>query len=657
MSLLNRLLLSVTVALAIILAGTLTWSVTAARQYLDGQLQSESDNAISALALSLSQPANQDQVTRELLMMALFDTGKFSTVAFTGLQGELLFERRQPPLAHYKGHAPDWFTRLLPLHAPQVQRAVSDGWKQVGQLSLMVNNAYASDALWRSSTRMALLIVAAGLAWALFVAGLVRWFRRVLRQQIEAQVVAIGKQAADPAAHAPMEGTAPGVEELASVVRAIHATRERVRATAREQDQRIETLQLELNSDPVTGLANRRYLLNELRRVLAAPSMDATAAGHLMLFRQRDLPAVNAHLGHAGTDAWLATVGRHARAVMADASASAPGVQVARLNGSDFIVLIPRLDGPQAALLVQRMRQALEGLRVTLADGRRCRWAYALTDYLAGTAMSEVLTRLDQALMRAESAGHGEVEVIAQDSAALHVAPQDQWRQVLEHALATPGVLALQLHPLSFEDPSRARWQEATLTLRTQGGVLLTGGLFLPAAVRLGLSAAFDVQALELGLQWLAQHGGDTLVVRASLPSLAQPDFREQVHAALQAAPGDAASRLVLELDAHALQADPEDIAEFARQVTDGGTGMALRRLDQSPMALAQLHELALRYVKLGGDFAEQALTSPGGRRLLLAMLATARDLQIPALVHAPVGPQIAMLLREHGASLLTDAP
>lgn len=661
MSLLNRLLLSVTVALAIILVGTLTWSVTAARQYLDGQLQSESDNAISALALSLSQPANQDPVTRELLMMALFDTGKFNAIAFTGLEGEPLFTREQPPLAHYRGQAPDWFARLLPLHAPQVQRAVSDGWKQVGQLSLTVNNAYASDALWRSSTRMALLIIVAGLAWALFVAALLRWFRRVLRQQVEAQVMAIGKQAATGhATDAPTPSAAPGVEELASVVRAIHATRERVRVTAREQGERIETLQLELNSDPVTGLANRRYFINELRRVLDAPPEGSAATGHLMLFRQRDLPALNAHLGHAGADAWLATVGEHARAVLASASGAAPGLQIARLNGSDFIMLIPQLDGPQAALLVQRMRQALEGLRVALADGRRCRWAYALTDYLAGTAMSDVLARLDQALMRAESAGHGDVEFLAQGGVALHVAAQGQWRQVLDHALATPGVLTLQVRPLAFEGqshPPHARQQEATLALQTEDGALLTGALFLPAAVRLGLSAAFDVQALQLGLQWLAQHDGDALVVRASLPSLAQPGFADQVHAALQAAPRDVASRLVLELDAHALQTDAEDVAAFARQVTADGAGVALRRLDQSPMALAQLHELALRYVKLGGDFAEQALTSPGGRQLLLAMLETARGLQVPALVHARVDSKAGALLQAHGAHLLTDAP
>jgi hypothetical protein len=53
----------VTVAIVAILIGTLAFSIGAARQYLDGQLQSEARTP-SALALSLSQPANQDRSRR-----------------------------------------------------------------------------------------------------------------------------------------------------------------------------------------------------------------------------------------------------------------------------------------------------------------------------------------------------------------------------------------------------------------------------------------------------------------------------------------------------------------------------------------------------------------------------------------------------------------
>ena len=59
------------------------------------------------------------------------------------------------------------------------------------------------------------------------------------------------------------------------------------------------------------------------------------------------------------------------------------------------------------------------------------------------------------------------------------------------------------------------------------------------------------------------------------------------------------------------------------------GVGVGLRRLDQQPMGLTKLHTLPLRYVKLGGEFSEQAAQSPGALHLLQAIVETATGLGI----------------------------
>ncbi|GAA3987344.1 LapD/MoxY N-terminal periplasmic domain-containing protein [Comamonas faecalis] len=655
MSLLSRLLLSVTVAIAVILAGTLAWSVVAARQYLDAQLQSQADNAASALALALSQPGNQDSVTRELLMMALFDSGQFDAITLTAPQGARLFAREQPPQARQPGQAPAWFVRLLPLRQARVERAVSSGWSQVGQLQLAVGNRFAYDALWRSSTRMGALVLVAGLAWALFVALLLRWFRRVLRREVQAQVLAIGAPAHPSAGHA-----ATAFTELQPVLSAIQSTRERVRATAEERELRIESLQLELHTDAVTGMANRRYLLNELRRALdgAAGGTRATP-GHALLFRQRDLAALNAHTNHADVDLWLASVGQRCQAVLQAAQSRLPqGAQplLGRLNGSDFALLLPTLPGPQAMALVDQLHQVLQALRLPLGGTQYSRWACALTDYLPGQPVGEVLSRLDQALLRAESAGRCEVEFLAHDEGQQAAQPHGagHWQQLLHGALQQPGALALHTQVLACSGPHGQRRQhEASLALLdTDSGTQLAGALFLPAAVRLGLSGDFDLQALQLGLQWLQEHPGEHLVLRISQPSLVQAGFLRQLCTALQQVHPALLASLTLELDAYALQASPEEVGELATAVYARGARVGLRRLDQSPMALAQLHQLPLRYAKLGGDFAEQALASPGGEQLLIAMLQTAQALKIELLVSSPVTAQAAALLQRYGACL-----
>ena len=662
MSLLKQLLISVTVAILAILVGTLALSIGAARQYLEGQLLSESENAASSLALSLSQPANQDAVTQELLMMALFDGGQFKLIRLTSPQGQTLFERKaQDRLASAEkssaglrdASVPAWFSDWLPLHTPSAQRFISDGWKQVGELTLQVDDAYARRALWGSSTRMATLVLAAGLAWALFVVLLIKWFRRLLQQEIAGQVQDIGRQGNVSVREGLPSSTTPKfmLAELLPVISAIADTRERVKATAQEQIARIESLELEVNRDPVTQLPNRKYFVNELRRAISG-SEGAAAHGYVMLFRQRDLLALNTQMSRASADAWLTSVGEHVNQVLAQHSASKS--QLARLNGSDFVVLMPELAGPQAMELVQQVRLVLLSMRLTLVGGHWCRWSFALTDYSSSSSVTGVLSRLDYGLMRAESSGQSEVEFVAygDDEVVSNMAGETLWRQMLIAALETPGVLSLSVEPTLFRGQAGTQERnEASLTLRAASGEFLMGSLFLPVATRLGLSADFDLRAVSLGLAWLQKQPESELVLRVSLLSLTQPDFLSHLTERLQAEEYRAyLPNLCLELDAHGLMAYPSEVQKFCLALAALEVGVGLRRLDQQPQALTQLHKMPLRYVKLGGDFTELAWQSPGASYLLQAITETVASLGIQLIVTDSVNVQTASLLHAKNA-------
>ncbi|MCT9811768.1 diguanylate cyclase [Acidovorax sp. Be4] len=655
MSLLKQLLLSVTLAILVILFGTLALSIESARQYLDGQLQSESENAASSLALSLSQSANQDPVIRELLMLALFDSGRFKSIEFTAPDGTSLFSRRQAEGKGQPGLAPAWFTRWLPLAPAQTVREVSDGWRQVGRLSIQVDSGYANDALWRSSSRMALLVLTAGAVWALFVVGLLNWFRRVLRDEISAQVRNIGSREGTEGL-GPQPTKAP-VDELTVVVRAIRDTRERVRATDQEQTARIESLELETNCDAVTGLPNRKYFVHELGRVLHGELGNAAAHGQVLLFRLHDLPGLNAGMTRTSVDQWLVLVGQRVLAVLVEQGQTT--AQVARLNGSEFAVLLPGLLGPQAMQVVQQLRQALQALRMPLADGRCSRWSYALTDYSPSCRVSEVLTRLDQALMG--GTGHDEVEFLANEGhkTLRSAVSQSQWQQLLSTALAAPDSLSLAVYRHVYAGSEGEHvLNEALLVLHAAEENALAGSLFMPVAVRLGLSAAFDLRAVALGLQWLRQHPDERLVLRVSLPSLAHADFLGQLQEVMHSDASDLVlPRLSLELDAHGLVAYPLEMRACCAAVAQAGASTGLRRLDQEPKALALLHTLALAYVKWGTHSNEEGLESPGGRYLLEAVVHTTQALGLRLYVTDDADGQEVALLRSQGAYVLVAQP
>jgi hypothetical protein len=58
--------------------------------------------------------------------------------------------------------APPWFARLLPLRSPVAQRAISDGWKQVGNLSVTVDNTFAREALVEQQHAHGVVVLVAG---------------------------------------------------------------------------------------------------------------------------------------------------------------------------------------------------------------------------------------------------------------------------------------------------------------------------------------------------------------------------------------------------------------------------------------------------------------------------------------------------------------
>ena len=602
MSILRQLLLSVTIAIGVILLGTLALSVNAAREYLSGQLQVQSTDASVSLALSLSQPANNDPVLQELLVSALFDGGHFSLVRLSDPEGKVLIERRSTATA---ASVPGWFRTLAPLASGTASHAVSDGWRQIGEVTLVANDAYAWEALWRSSLKMVALVVGAGVLWALFAFALVRWIKNRLLREISEHVRSIGQST-------PPQQVEARVPELSGVVQALNQTRERVYASVEEQNAQIESLKLELNQDPVTGLPNRKYFVNEFRRALEASAptdsgRGGETGGHVLVLRQRDLADLNRHMPREFIDQWLRAVCERVQASLA--SLNAGSALLARLNGSDFALLLPRCAAPQAMMIAERVRTDLHASRIPVGEGHLCRWAQAMTDYGAGSQAGPVLSRLDFGLMRAESAGNDQVVILgATDTQSPSEAGEQAWKQAIQSALEE-NRYELATEALTSANGSLVR-TEAMLMLRTAADQMpIPATLFIPPAVRLDLVADCDLQAVALGLQWLAANEGE-LAVRVALPSLRGQKFFRRL-ALLLTEKRPLAPRLFLEIDAHGLVECHEQIATLARVVSEFGAHIGVRRLAQQFGAVAQLHTLPLSYVKLGGGFVGGMSQSP----------------------------------------------
>jgi diguanylate cyclase (GGDEF)-like protein/PAS domain S-box-containing protein len=164
----------------------------------------------------------------------------------------------------------------------------------------------------------------------------------------------------------------------------------------------------EAQSDPLTGLANRNALFDEITRVLDRETLCGVLFADIDCFKR-----INDVHGHrAGDDVLRAVSKRLAGAVRGCDT-------VARVGGDEFVVVTPLLDYPgEAAVIARRVRNALsEPVRV--AD------ATIDVDVSVGVAIAvpdlddadSLLARADDALYRAKRAGRGRVEVAARPDA------------------------------------------------------------------------------------------------------------------------------------------------------------------------------------------------------------------------------------------------
>jgi two-component system cell cycle response regulator len=165
------------------------------------------------------------------------------------------------------------------------------------------------------------------------------------------------------------------------------------------QARRLENLIFE---DPLTGLANRRFILTQLGGLVSGARRHGRALS-IAVIDIDHFKAVNDRFGHAAGDEALATVTAALRGRLRAED------QLGRLGGEEFLALLPDADATAAAVAAEKLRAEVadtpllyEGhdLRVTVSIG----WAA-----WEGEPADELLRRADDALFDAKRGGRDRV--------------------------------------------------------------------------------------------------------------------------------------------------------------------------------------------------------------------------------------------------------
>ena len=161
-------------------------------------------------------------------------------------------------------------------------------------------------------------------------------------------------------------------------------------------------LEVQAHTDALTGLPNRRAIVETLQEELQRSEREGTRLAVGMLDIDH-FKRVNDECGHASGDAVLCELARRME------SALRPYDSVGRFGGEEFLVVVPGVSGPGLGELLERLRRAASRASFTV-DARDLVVTVSLGGAVyAGESMDALIARADDALYEAKARGRDQV--------------------------------------------------------------------------------------------------------------------------------------------------------------------------------------------------------------------------------------------------------
>jgi diguanylate cyclase len=397
---------------------------------------------------------------------------------------------------------------------------------------------------------------------------------------------------------------------------------------------RHATAQHEATHDPLTDLLNRAGLQVQGRAALAETAAGRVDAAVLLIDISGFREIVDT-LGHAAGDAVLVHTARRLE------DALLPGELVARLEGDEFAVLLPKLTDPAQA---SHRADALLG-------------AIASPAVVGGTALS--LTSV--AGIAYAPRGQEELpELLRQAGVALHAvhstvgridfyAPERDMRSVsrlvlaseLRSALREMDQIELLYQPIVDLNTGEALAAEALVRWHHPTRGPLTLEEFLPVVEHAGLLPDLTRRVLDSALgcaaDWTRQGSDVPVAINVSPRTLLDRDFPGEVAAALSRHRVPA-GRLTLEITETSVVSHLAVVDGVLEELRDLGVRLTLDDFGTGWSSLSHLARLPVHEVKIAGAFTERLLSSPQASAVVRGTLEIARALDLRVVAEGVTG-------------------
>jgi diguanylate cyclase (GGDEF)-like protein/PAS domain S-box-containing protein len=380
--------------------------------------------------------------------------------------------------------------------------------------------------------------------------------------------------------------------------------------------------------DFLTGLPNRRFLMDELHRLLMRCSR-AGERGALLFLDLDDFKILNDTLGHDTGDLLLRQVAYRLRHAVRESDC------VARLGGDEFVVLLANLGRDERAAADEADHVGRKLLAVCdqpyalPSRAYRCTPSIGVTLFDGSEPVDVVVRQADLAMYQAKAAGRNAVRFFdpRMQSAIEH-------RYALEHDLRE-GMLRHELRLYcqpQFDGAGQLAGGEVLLRWQRADGELVAPGEFIGMAEATGLVLPIGQWVLRETCKRLASWRANPrlsnvpLAVNVSAQQLRCADFAAQVIGAVHDSGADP-HLLGLELTESVLAENLEDVIAKMQCLKRDGIRFSIDDFGTGYSSLCYLKRFPLETLKIDRSFVHDIPFDPDAAAIVEVIITLARKL------------------------------
>ena len=344
--------------------------------------------------------------------------------------------------------------------------------------------------------------------------------------------------------------------------------------------------------DASTGIGNRDFFLNQLEAMLSDPGV---IAGTVIKIELYELSQLNYDHGVASVDDMVKSLSE----LLSKFVDRFTGSVLARYRGDQFIILLPRINGPESEIVLKQLYKLLT--RVGLSTPVDCDELFytGVAIYNYGEQAEEVLENVDQALKIAVLQGCSGWFLYEQDEQTpVYAKGTVRWRALFDKTFRANAFHYEQKLILHMTD-KQVLGHEIAPMLKDENNAWVHAGVFLPMAEKCGVLKRIDRLTVEHTISRLEQSEPIACGVNLDIQSYLDKRFMRTVYLDIIRLPVALRALLHFEIHEYQINRNLAVLAEPIRNLKALGCCIAVDMVGQDVVDSSYIKKLGVDSIKL----------------------------------------------------------